>query len=53
VVPGATVSHLMAVCPTIDNGIKIRAIMWLAKMGMLILGTQIGGEETSSTIMKD
>jgi glycosyltransferase involved in cell wall biosynthesis len=44
--PGATVSHLMAVCPTIDDGIKIRAIMWLAKMGMLILGNRIGAQET-------
>lgn len=41
----ATVSDLMASCPRLDHRIKIRAIMWLAKMGVLILGNGTGTQE--------
>jgi glycosyltransferase involved in cell wall biosynthesis len=35
-----TLAQLMTTCPQFENTIKMRAIMWLAKMGFLTLGNK-------------
>jgi alpha-maltose-1-phosphate synthase len=39
-----TVAQLMMACPQIEDHIKLRAIMWLAKMGLLTLGNELGNQ---------